>query len=191
MELRITTLDGEEKGSVNLSDTIFGLEPRQDLIQRCVVWQLAKRRAGTHKVKGRAEIWRTGKKMYKQKGTGGARHGSQRANLFRGGGRSFGPVVRSHAIDLPKKVRVLALKHALSAKAKDGGIVVIEDAKLAETKIKEAVEKLFDVKVKHVNTLVRKGKVRNFRGRRGVLSDVKKAVVTLEEGHRIDVTTGL
>jgi large subunit ribosomal protein L4 len=136
MELKITTLDGEEKGSVSLSDTIFGLEPRQDLIQRCVVWQLAKRRAGTHKVKGRAEIWRTGKKMYKQKGTGGARHGSQRANLFRGGGRSFGPVVRSHAIDLPKKVRVLALKHALSAKAKDGGIVLIEDAKLVETKTK-------------------------------------------------------
>jgi large subunit ribosomal protein L4 len=136
MELKITTLDGEEKGSVNLSDTIFGLDPRQDLIQRCVVWQLAKRRAGTHKVKGRAEIWRTGKKMYKQKGTGGARHGSQRANLFRGGGRSFGPVVRSHAIDLPKKVRVLALKHALSAKAKDGGIVLIEDAKLAATKTK-------------------------------------------------------
>jgi large subunit ribosomal protein L4 len=136
MELKITTLDGEEKGSVNLSDTIFGLDPRQDLIQRCVVWQLAKRRAGTHKVKGRAEIWRTGKKMYKQKGTGGARHGSQRANLFRGGGRSFGPVVRSHAIELPKKVRVLALKHVLSAKAKDGGIVLIEDAKLAETKTK-------------------------------------------------------
>jgi large subunit ribosomal protein L4 len=139
MELKITTLDGEEKGSVNLSDTIFGLEPRQDLIQRCVVWQLAKRRAGTHKVKGRAEIWRTGKKMYKQKGTGGARHGSQRANLFRGGGRSFGPVVRSHAIDLPKKVRVLALKHALSAKAKDGGILLIEDAKLAETKTKALI----------------------------------------------------
>jgi large subunit ribosomal protein L4 len=136
MELKITTLDGEEKGSVSLSDTIFGLEPRQDLIQRCVVWQLAKRRAGTHKVKGRAEIWRTGKKMYKQKGTGGARHGSQRANLFRGGGRSFGPVVRSHAIELPKKVRVLALKHALSAKAKDGGLILVEDIKLAETKTK-------------------------------------------------------
>ena len=136
MELAITTLDGEAKGSVSLSDEIFGLEPRQDLIQRCIIWQLAKRRAGTHKVKGRAEIWRTGKKMYKQKGTGGARHGSQRANLFRGGGRSFGPVVRSHAIDLPKKVRVLALKHALSAKAKDGGIVLIEEATVAETKTK-------------------------------------------------------
>jgi large subunit ribosomal protein L4 len=136
MELKITTLDGEEKGSVSLSDAIFGLEPRQDIIQRCIVWQLAKRRAGTHKVKDRAEITRTGKKMYKQKGTGGARHGSQRANLFRGGGRSFGPLVRSHAIDLPKKVRVLALKHALSAKAKDGGIILIEEATLAETKTK-------------------------------------------------------
>jgi large subunit ribosomal protein L4 len=134
MELAITTLDGEAKGSVNLSEAIFGLEPRPDLIQRAVVWQLAKRRAGTHAVKNRADINRTGKKMYKQKGTGGARHGSQRANLFRGGGRSFGPVVRSHAIGLPKKVRVLALKHALSAKARDGGIVIIEDAKLAESK---------------------------------------------------------
>jgi large subunit ribosomal protein L4 len=134
MELKITTLDGEDKGSVSLSDTIFGLEPRQDIIQRCIVWQLAKRRAGTHKVKDRAEIARTGKKMYKQKGTGGARHGSQRANLFRGGGRSFGPLVRSHAIDLPKKVRVMALKHALSAKARDGGIILIEEARLAETK---------------------------------------------------------
>jgi large subunit ribosomal protein L4 len=152
MELKITTLDGEEKGSVSLSDTIFGLEPRQDLIQRCVVWQLAKRRAGTHKVKGRAEIWRTGKKMYKQKGTGGARHGSQRANLFRGGGRSFGPVVRSHAIELPKKVRVLALRHALSAKAKDGGIVVIEDAKLADTKTKSL--KTHFIKLGVANALV-------------------------------------
>ncbi len=132
MELGITTLDGEEKGSISLSDGIFGLEPREDLIHRCIVWQLAKRRAGTHKVKNRAEIHRTGKKMYKQKGTGGARHGSRRANLFRGGGRSFGPLVRSHEIGLPKKVRVLALRHALSAKAKDGGIILIEDARLAD-----------------------------------------------------------
>ena len=124
MEMKVTTLDGKEAGSVTLSDAIFGLEPRQDLIQRCIVWQLAKRRAGTHDVKNRAEIWRTGKKMYKQKGTGSARHGSARVNLFRGGGRSFGPIPRSHAIDLPKKVRALALRHALSAKAKDGGIIV-------------------------------------------------------------------
>ena len=96
-----------------MPDAIFGLEPRKDIIQRCIQWQLNKRQAGTHKTKGRAEIWRTGKKMYKQKGTGGARHGSARVPQFRGGGRAFGPVVRSHATDLPKKVRVLALKHAL------------------------------------------------------------------------------
>jgi large subunit ribosomal protein L4 len=136
MELNVTSLAGEAKGSVNVSDAIFGLEPRRDIIQRCIVWQLAKRRAGTHAVKNRADIARTTKKMYKQKGTGGARHGSQKANLFRGGGRSFGPLVRSHEIGLPKKVRVLALKHALSAKAKDGGIIIIEDAKLAEAKTK-------------------------------------------------------
>src|SRR3977135_2684047 len=128
MELKITTLDGEEKGSVSLSDAIFGLEPRQDLIQRCIVWQLAKRRAGTHKVKNRAEIWRTGKKMYAQKGTGNARHGSARVNLFRGGGRAFGPVVRSHEIGLPKKIRALALRHAPSPTAKDRGIIGLDKA---------------------------------------------------------------
>src|SRR5262245_64638163 len=128
MEIKVTSLDGKAAGSVELSDEIFGLEPRADLIQRCVRWQLAKRRAGTHKVKNRAEIWRTGKKAYAQKGTGQARHGSRRVNLFRGGGRSFGPLVRSHEHGLPKKVRALALRHALSAKAKDGGIVVVDRA---------------------------------------------------------------
>jgi large subunit ribosomal protein L4 len=136
MDVKITTLEGDSAGSATLPDTIFGLEPRADLIQRCVVWQLAKRRAGTHAVKNRADIARTGKKMYKQKGTGSARHGSARVNLFRGGGRSFGPVVRSHAIDLPKKVRALALRHALSAKAKDGGIIVIDQATLKDGKTK-------------------------------------------------------
>jgi large subunit ribosomal protein L4 len=139
MELKITTLEGKEAGSVQLSDAIFGLEPRADIIQRCVNWQLAKRQAGTHKTKGRAEVWRTGKKMYKQKGTGGARHGSARVPQFRGGGRAFGPVVRSHAFDLPKKVRALALKHALSAKAKDGGLVVIENAELKDAKTKALI----------------------------------------------------
>jgi large subunit ribosomal protein L4 len=136
MDMKVTTLDGKEAGSVTLDKDIFGLEPRNDLIQRCIVWQLAKRRAGTHAVKNRADIWRTGKKMHAQKGTGGARHGSARANLFRGGGRSFGPHPRDHAIELPKKVRALALRHALSAKAKDGGIVVLDDiaAKDAKTK---------------------------------------------------------
>jgi len=136
MDLKVTTLDGKAAGSVTLNAEIFGLEPRTDLIQRCIVWQLAKRRAGTHAVKNRADINRTGKKMYKQKGTGSARHGSARVNLFRGGGRSFGPHVRDHAIDLPKKVRALALRHALSAKAKDGGIIVIDALSIKEAKTK-------------------------------------------------------
>jgi large subunit ribosomal protein L4 len=136
MEIKVTTLDGKAAGSVELKDAIFGLVPRPDILQRCVNWQLAKRQAGTHKVKNRSEINRTGKKLYRQKGTGNARHGSARVNIFRGGGRAFGPVVRSHAIGLPKKVRALALKHALSAKARDGNVVVLDKASLEETKSK-------------------------------------------------------
>ncbi len=134
MKLDITTLDGGTAGSVDLDDAIFGLEPRADILQRMVRWQLAKRQAGTHAVRNRADINRTGKKIYKQKGSGGARHGSARAPLFRGGGRSFGPVVRSHEHGLPKKVRALALKLALSAKAKDGAIIVLDNAAMPEPK---------------------------------------------------------
>ena len=136
MKIDITTISGEAAGSIELDDSIFGLEPRADLIARMVRYQLAKRRAGTHKTKGRAEIARTGKKLYKQKGTGQARHGSARVPQFRGGGRAFGPVVRSHAHDLPKKVRALALKHALSAKAQDGGVIVWAEANASEAKTK-------------------------------------------------------
>ena len=136
MDMKITTLEGKEAGSLSLSKDIFGLEPRADLIQRYVNWQLAKRQAGTHKTKDRNDVMRTGKKMYAQKGTGGARHGSARAPNFRGGARVFGPVVRSHAHDLPKKVRALALRHALSAKAKDGGIVVLDKASVSDMKNK-------------------------------------------------------
>lgn len=136
VQIDVTSFDGQAAGSIELADEIFGLEPRQDLIFRIIRWQLAKRRAGTHAVKNRADIARTGKKMYKQKGTGGARHGSARVPQFRGGGRAFGPQVRSHEHDLPKKVRQLALKHALSAKAKDGAIVVWETASLAEPRTK-------------------------------------------------------
>src|SRR5215510_16250025 len=132
MELKVKTLEGKDAGSVQLSDAIFGLEPRADIIARCVQWQLNKRQAGTHKTKDRAEIWRTGKKMYKQKGTGSARHGSARVPQFRGGGRAFGAVVRSHETGLPKKVRALALKHALSAKAKSADLIVVEDLKLKD-----------------------------------------------------------
>jgi len=136
MQLKVMSLNGEAAGSVELSDAIFGLQPRPDILHRCVRWQLAKRQEGTHDVKNRAEIHRTGKKMYKQKGTGSARHGPAKVNLFRGGGRSFGPTPRSHAIDLPKKVRALALKHALSAKAKDGGIIVLDKATVKDGKTK-------------------------------------------------------
>ena len=136
MKIDITSIDGATTGSIDLNDEIFGLDPREDLIARMVRYQLAKRRAGTHAVKNRADIWRTGKKMFKQKGTGSARHGSARAPQFRGGGRAFGPVVRNHAHDLPKKVRALALRHALSAKAKAGGIVVWAEANVAEAKTK-------------------------------------------------------
>jgi len=136
MELKILTLEGAEAGSVDLPAAIFGLEPRPDILQRCVRWQLAKRQRGTHDVKNRGEISLTGKKVYRQKGTGSARHGPRKVNLFRGGGRSFGPTPRSHAIGLPKKVRALALKHALSAKARDGGIVVLDKANLKDGKTK-------------------------------------------------------
>jgi large subunit ribosomal protein L4 len=151
MDMKITTLDGKEAGSVSLSDEIFGLEPRVDIVQRCVNWQLAKRQRGTHKVKQKDEIWRTGKKMYAQKGTGGARHGSARVSQFRGGGRAFGPVVRSHAIGLPKKVRALALKHALSSKAKDGGIVIMDKLSLKDSKTKSLAAQFG--KLKFVNAL--------------------------------------
>ncbi len=116
MDLNVKTLEGKDAGKVSLSDAIFGLEPREDIIARVIRWQLAKKQQGTHKAKGRAEVSRTGAKMYKQKGTGRARHHSARAPQFRGGGKAHGPVVRSHAHDLPKKVRALGLRHALSAK---------------------------------------------------------------------------
>ena len=135
MKLDVIKLDGGKGGSIELPDEIFGIEDiRGDILQRVVTWQLAKRRAGTHKIQVRNEVSRTGKKMYKQKGTGGARHGSRRAAQFVGGAKAHGPVVRSHAFDLPKKLRALALKHALSSKAKAGTLVVLDSATLAEPK---------------------------------------------------------
>ena len=141
MKIEITTLDGGNAGSVELDDAIFGLEPRADILHRMVRWQLAKRRAGTHAVQNRSDVSRTTKKMYKQKGTGRARHGAASAPQFRGGGRAFGPQVRSHAHDLPKKVRALALKHALSAKAKDASLLVVDDVRLEEAKTKALKER--------------------------------------------------
>ena len=137
MKLSIHTLEGKDAGSVDLSDLIYGLEPRTDILYRCVRWQLAKRQQGTHQTQGRATIARTTRKMYKQKGTGSARHGSAKAPQFRGGGRAFGPVSRSHAHDLPKQVRALALKHALSAKVKGSQLIIIDEAEVANPKTKE------------------------------------------------------
>jgi large subunit ribosomal protein L4 len=114
MQANVTTLDAGAAGSVELNDAIFGLEPRQDILHRMVRYQQLKRMAGTHHAQDRSEVNVTGKKMYKQKGTGGARHGDKSVPQWRGGGKAFGPKPRSHAIDLPKKVRALALRHALS-----------------------------------------------------------------------------
>jgi large subunit ribosomal protein L4 len=143
MKAEVKTLQAKKAGSVDLSDHIFGLEPRQDILQRCVVWQLAKRQAGTHKTKPRGEINRTGAKFGKQKGGGRARHGNRRSGIFVGGAKAHGPVVRSHAIDLPKKVRALALRHALSAKVKACELIVLDKAEAGAAKTK-ALKIAFD-----------------------------------------------
>jgi large subunit ribosomal protein L4 len=134
MELQVTTLDGKSAGTIELKDDVFGLEVRPDILHRMVRYQQLKAMAGTHDVKNRSEGAATGKKFVKQKGSGGARHGDRKAPQFRGGGRAFGPTPRSHAIDLPKKVRALALKHALSSKAKSGSLIVVDSVVQQEAK---------------------------------------------------------
>ena len=123
-------------GSITVSDEIFGLDPRTDLIHRVVRWQLARRQAGTHKALQRSEVSGSTKKFVRQKGSGGARHGNKKAPQFRGGGKAHGPVVRSHAHDLPKKVRALGLRHALSAKFKANGLIIVDAASAEEAKTK-------------------------------------------------------
>jgi large subunit ribosomal protein L4 len=134
MELSVISLDGKSAGKVTLSKDVFGLEPRADILHRMVRYQQLKKMAGTHDVKNRAEIRGTTKKFVRQKGSGGARHGNRKVPIFRGGGRAFGPTPRSHAIELPKKVRALALKHALSSKAKSGDLVILDKAEAKEAK---------------------------------------------------------
>lgn len=136
MKLDIVTLDGAAAGSIELDDAIFGVAPRADILQRVVKWQLAKRRAGTHDTQNRGDVSRTHSKFGKQKGSGGARHGSRNAPIFRGGGVAHGPHPRSHEHSLNKKVRALGLKMALSAKAADGTLVVLDKAAMAEPKTK-------------------------------------------------------
>src|ERR1700674_4713027 len=143
MKLKIRDLDNREVGDIELADEVFGLPVRNDILARVVNWQLAKRRAGTHKTKGISDISGTTKKPYKQKGTGRARQGSLRSPQFRGGARIFGPVVRSHAYGLNKKIRKLGLKTALSAKQAEGKLVVVDEARLDEAKTK-ALRARFD-----------------------------------------------
>jgi len=142
MKAEVITLDAKKAGNVDLDDGIYALPERADILQRVVVWQLAKRRAGTHKVAGRSEITGTTKRIGKQKGGGTARHGAGKVSQFRGGGRAFGPVVRSHAHGLPKKIRLLGLKTALSSKLANGNLIVIENIDLKDAKTKDLKAKL-------------------------------------------------
>jgi large subunit ribosomal protein L4 len=142
MKCAVTNLDNKQVGEIELADEVFALPVRKDILARAVNWQLNKRRAGTHKTKGISDIRGTTKKPYRQKGTGHARQGSLRSPQFRGGARIFGPVVRSHATELPKKVRKLALKTALSSKQADGRLIVIDEAKIKTAKTKDLAKKL-------------------------------------------------
>jgi large subunit ribosomal protein L4 len=142
MKCAVTTLNNEAAGEIELDDAVFGLPARKDILARMVNWQLAKRRAGTHKVKTRSEVNKSTRKLYRQKGTGRARVGAGDVSQYRGGGRAFGPVVRDHSHKLPKKVRKLALKTALSVKAADGKLVVLQDTALDEAKTKQLAQRL-------------------------------------------------
>ena len=134
MKLDVIKLDGGKAGTIDLDEALFGLEPRADILHRVVRWQRAKKQAGTHKVKGRSEVSYSTKKIYRQKGTGGARHGDKGAPIFRHGGTYKGPTPRSHAHDLPKQFRALGLKHALSAKAGSGNLVILDTIEMTEAK---------------------------------------------------------
>lgn len=142
MKTDVLTLDAKKAGDIDLDEAIFGVSARADILHRVVNWQLAKRRAGTHAVKFRSDIARTGARYGRQKGGGTARHGSRRSNIFIGGGRAFGPIPRDHGHSLPKKVRKLGLKSALSAKQADGKLIVVETAELKDGKTKELQAKL-------------------------------------------------
>ncbi len=142
MKCPVTTLDNKKAGEIDLDEAVFGLKPRADILARMVNWQLAKRRAASRKVQGRSDVTGTNTRMYRQKGTGRARHGPPKVAQFRGGGRAFGPLPRDHSHKLPKKVRKLALKTALSSKAADGKLVVLDSAKLTDAKTAELVKKI-------------------------------------------------
>ena len=140
MKLDVIKLDGGKAGSIDLDEALFGLEPRADILHRVVRWQRAKAQAGTHSTLGKSDVSYSTKKIYRQKGTGGARHGSKKAPIFRHGGVYKGPQPRSHAHDLPKKFRALGLRHALSAKAKAGELIIVDSIAMAEAKTAQLVK---------------------------------------------------
>lgn len=146
MKQAIISLANKKVGDIDLDESVFGADVRSDLLARTVNWQLAKRRGGNHKVKGRAEVTGTGAKPFKQKGTGRARQGTKFAPQMRGGGVAFGPHVRDHSHELPKKVRRLALKSALSAKQKDGSLVIIDTAAMKAPKTRDLAKQLEKLK---------------------------------------------
>jgi large subunit ribosomal protein L4 len=147
MKVNIVSLSSDKKSSQELNDSIYGLDPRSDILHRVVTWQLSKRRSGTHKVKERGEIKGSTKKIMAQKGSGGARHSTRKVNLFRGGGVAFGPKPRDYSTKLPKKIRTLGLKHALSAKVKNDELIILDEAKLASPKTKDLVSKIKKLKL--------------------------------------------
>ena len=202
MKINVVALDNKKAGSIDVSDSIFGIEPRADIVARVVKWQLAKRRAGTHKVKGRSEIAKTKAKMYNQKGTGRARHGAASVVQFRGGGVVHGPVVRSHGHSLNKKVRSLGMKSALSAKQAAGKLIVVDslaaDGKTASLKAQlsalgatnaliiggEKVDEMFGraaANIAHIDVLPQQGINVYDVIRRDTLVLSKDAVAYLEE----------
>ena len=140
MKADIQTIEAKKAGSIELADHIFGLEPRNDIIHRVIQWQLNKRQQGTHQAKSRGEISRTTKKLGPQKGSGGARHGSRKSGIFVGGAKAFGPRFRSHETALNKKIRALGLRHAISSKAKDASLVILDKADVADAKTKTLVQ---------------------------------------------------
>ncbi len=150
MKLDVLKLDASKAGDITLDDAIYGLEPRSDILHRVVTWQANKARGGTRKIKTRSEISRVGQKFGNQKGSGGARHGNRKANIFRGGAKAHGPVVRSHETDLPKRVRRLGLCHALSSKVIGKNLIVLDDAKLGAPKTKDLKEALTNLGVTSV-----------------------------------------
>ena len=147
MKVSLVSLSSDKKSSQELNDSIYGLDPRRDILHRAVTWQLSKRRSGTHKVKERGEVTGSTRKIMAQKGSGGARHSTRKVNLFRGGGVAFGPKPRDHSTKLPKKIRTLGLKHALSAKVKNNELTILDEAKLSSPKTKDLVLKIKELKL--------------------------------------------